>query len=1585
MSASPQRCALALAVVLASALSSAPARATRGTPEQLIPDTLPIPADHLWLGFAPFDRTVKLSGTASGSPTFTPAGGGSSSYPKIHGDRGAVFDFPSVTKPFKVKGSGTKLLPGWSTSDPSGMTLSFWYALTWGNTPNGWFPLLSLGNADATEPWRMALMLKNGVPMISLRHQSFQLFDALSVPREGYNPRVDDYGWHHIVVRVTREHCPNQDCPTLQHVGYPTQPARFSLYVDGQFRGDEVALVPIELDQVGLGDLEVDGPYSQDNYRTGPSRLESRAFIDDLQIYDMPLSDFEITTLYDWTGAAYSAQYPNAPVTSLTTMTPGLRTTPTQVGPASVPPSDLQAVGGVAGATLGATDFGRTSNGTTTFAWLRQDSYSATDSAAFYAGGTRVGLALTSDGFKLTCGSTTKTEAYPRSALGRFQLLALTTKANKATLYQDGHAVTTLDCAVPDQGAVGFELTSAADRWLAWTGSFPAQLGPGEIARRAAPGPAVWNGTVEGGTTLVDLTGHEPMDLLENASGAGTTDAAAGGRFTNDSSTADKGGIAPTTPAGFTVPADGALGMGADGDVPVTVSFEVKDPLTPTYVQNEADQLDARIPLASRDYWNWSRKVSFGVVAECRWNKHPLLTTIAIRDCWLEITAGAGIGKAGRRYKVDYPLALYAKNHVAVAWGPPRSIPPSPWTAGGAAITRREPLVAINGRLVNQKHQGETNRIIDLGEVPAIDASYDTGRDQWTFGPGTAAVFERLIAPDGDRHKTPFVIEMSDVRVYPFLHPDLETIYQYRSSRCSEAGRATINATGPFYGQYCGACEGENYTVGGTTTATRECRALVPYGEDCSVNKECEAGAACWKSRCLTTSNALCQSECAELGRVCAAEGSSFRCAGCKPGLTPNAGNTATAADWELGCSWQPQGEGGDTCSADLQCKTGWCLPAQSGTFAAGVYKGQGSQELSKSDSWGAYSITCRQNAETFAPTLYNLGWSIPRTCAFDPALGGGECQKLAVKELSKTTTAPDGTQITGVQCLDGPNGQCIPGFQKEFRVLSPQACVAALKASTQSIAGTCDVNWLNSKTNDTYLADNPRRAAMWDANTTTFDLKRLKLAILGEDSDYVSADYARLRKAGVGPLLLEYAAASAAERADFHFRYGNFLPLRKCASDFPEGTIYSPFYNGVNKQVCEPIMRANGESCPPPGTEGTGRAPWQFCESSFCDVRGSGTCTDGGPKMAASDGDAGNKGREGKESVKFGIVRVDDTRVELEKDTDHAGMGETAPGYTATLAQTHVPCILGTKFPPVDLMHIEVFIDKTQPTCAESHLIFQLLGYTFNAPRPKPLAGSCTAVEATVGTTGKVCATLASCEAPTLDNLKNLTSWVNRIPSFEYCIPVDEEGKKLPEKKKTIFAGPVPIVLQIGLTVNPCLTASFGFSDGAALAALNQSGLPQLEVVPSIGIGVEATAGLGVEEGEGGASFGASAGVKLSLTIIELSFPIRWGIQLAAGYQNGVVVPGLFKIQLYRSISIGLEFLSGWMGLYARLSLGPFAIEWTLKVFSWTGISFQAPLVAPATADLTTIDFRALLNAALAGQQAPPRPACDGSVCGGN
>ena len=1655
---------LALAVGLAAA---PPAAATLGPPEQLLPDTLPLNTERLWLSVSPLLGVPQFDGLVGDRVVFdsAPWVARKATRGKVSTLRRAGYlRFPDDVRLEVASDDGApKLLPRISTSDPSGMTVSLWYRVrrpsskialfsaggahaappagpggqkVLATVPGGhglsegslvdvagagrwsgrwravevtagtfvlegavwqaggpaygavyargrswWEPLWSLGSKSGADPWRMALVLDDGVPTVSLRHADRELFGInQATPQSGYAPYVDDFRWHHVVLRVTREQC-NGACASIVNVPEAAQPARFALYVDGAWRGEEVALAPLDLDELILGQLDVPGEtYAQPNFVPGPNRLLANMDLDDLLVFDAPLSESEIFELHRWGAAGYTQLFPTEPLANAPASASKIQSAPVALNPNTVS-SNLRALGNVGLMYIARQIYLQAleKEGYTTFAWLRLDVLGSGQVLALNAGTPQqLLLSFKPEGLAAECGGTRVTAPYPRQPFRRFQLIAITHHRESlsreyTTISQDGQVVMTLDGCAPATENTSLLFSSAADRWLAWAGHFDRALSPAELDALVAPGPRLWNAAASGATALDDRT--DAGLTVDTGFQAGRR--LDGGWFTNDSRPADQLETwlqaRASLPFGVEAKASGSLDPNG-GSAPLTVSFQVRLPKA----VDDFGGAPMRVAFARRGWTAYGlTQADFSVDAVCSLYWSGFDTP---RGCYLEIVAGAGPGQPGRRFRVNRELShkLYGlvstaadatPYRVAVAWGTERTIPADPADPASVPVTRREPLVAIDGVVVNQKHVGAPNPIADLGATPPLPSPVQ-GTPTWHFGPGFHGALLRAGAPDGDLLKPPYEVELTDLRVYGYAREDVDSLTSTdRAAGCTEGGRSF---TALPLGGYCGDCLGGYYAAGGLTAATRECRDYVAFTEECAAFTECEGGAACWKGRCLTKDQASCATECGELGRVCAAEGGSWRCAGCKSGLLRNENNYATAGDWELACSWQPTLDGGDACSDDLQCRTGWCLPAQSGNTRSEVHSGPGTQELSKSDKWGLYKITCKQNAQTFTPTLHDRPWSIPRTCAYDTATGGGTCQRLGVKTATQTTPVPDGTTVTGVRCLDGPNGQCIPGFQKTYRLLSPQACVAAMKASTQRIEGTCEVDWRNEDTNHTHLADNPRRVAMWEPNSAKFTAKTLKLALLGENADFVPADYARLRAAGAGPLLLEYTLGSREQRAALEARYGSFIPLKLCASDI--GPSASTAYYGpadANALVCEPKLQDDGATCPPPGTAGTGRAAWEFCKSGYCDERASGTCRPGGREMDQLTGKAGNKSKSGRSAVKFGIVRVDSTKVNVVENTTFA---DPKPRYTATVSQRYVPCVLGTRFPLLDIFSMDIALDRKDPDCGSEKVTARILGYKINAPKMEG-AANCSLVSTSVSADANVCFNGPSCTsspAAALDNLDQALSWSNLMPGFKVCIPADAIGVKLPEKSKTFFEAVVPIRVGIGLTLDPCINASMGFAS---------NGLPQVEVKPSIGVGVDARAGVAVGDDDGNL-FEASAGAKLSLTLANLSFPIRWLFSIDdVKRPNGTTIAGLFDMNLRRKISLELDLLSGWMGLYAELTVGPFGLDWEYPIFKWTGIFLSVDL-SDTSLGKWRLDFQAAFNAALAAGQAQNVATCNGNAC---
>lgn len=1601
------------------------AGASVGPPEQFVPDNLPIPAEHLWLGAeAGYLGLPSFYGEGAGAVVFDTTAWTQNSEAFKKGKvlppvprRGSIFAMPLQEPRLQVSVSGSHLLPQQSQSEPSGMTVSMWYRSTNHLPQDGWWPLWSLGNSAGAEPWRMALVLDDGVPAISMQHSDFELFGFESVPEQLYDPRLDTWscayncsgaGWHHIVVRVTREHCAGQTCPTVANVGYPAQPARFSLYVDGNWRGDRVGLVPLELNELIVGELDVPGEtYAQDNFESTPApHLRANMFADDIQLYDAPLSESEILELYRWGAAGYAGQFPTGPATQAAGSDTTLGAVSIGNAALGVPAADLQGIGrSTEGWVARAAQLFRdksfrlnpniwdallTGNlwleevhpfsGSTSFAWVKIDAWSSANVLEFdaFSADRGVKLAFTEAGLKARCkgnNQPSQTAPYPSSPLGRYALVSVTTSGRdgatpaSAVVRLDGHTLITLADCDPTSSSTALRFYAGPQRHIAWSGHFDQALSAHELDAFVRPGPRLWNGTAGGfsytGEALRDFLGDGEWSLFPSEK------TGYGGWFTNDARAASETAF-PEFPLGVDAPAEGPLHPD-DGLAPLTVAFSVT---LPRFLDGNVVKT-YRARLAERAWehpWALGNTADFQVTAECAFSTPP--------GCYLEIVAGVGKSRKGKRFRVNHKLedtiklpgqGYEAKTfHVAVAWGRDRLIPPNPAT-GGTSITRKEPWVAIDGKLINQRHQGAPNPIQELGEVPA--AGWPTSKTStiWSFGPGYTGNLLRVAAAADSPAATPHLVGLHDLRVYSYVREDLEAIATGgRSATCSELDRNYASGPTQAHGGYCTDCTGASYEIGGTTLASRECRGLVPFTEACSAKNECEAGAQCWKGRCLTPTQSACESECGDLGRVCVAEGSSWRCGGCKAGLLRNANNQGTANDWELACSWQPTKESGELCASDAECYSGWCVPAESGSHDVKVSRGYSTYTSTKTDSeWNcAHDAKCTKTLERFTPTLSSANWSIPAYCAWDQAVGPGMCtERLTVKE-EKTLTTPDGQTLTSVRCKDGPNGQCLAGTTKRFRVLKPQACVAALKGAVQTHDGSCD-RWYNGwkvtceTTDYTSVGDSDRRTAMWHTDPSTFNLKVLKRAILGVNADYTSSDYAALIKAGVGPLLLEYAASDSGRKAQLAAKYGQFLPLRNCAADWPGVGTGTAYNNGTNTVVCEPVLQEDGATCPPPATVGSGRAAWEFCESLYCDTRDTGTCRPGGREKKEADGEAGNKQAKGKSDVKFGIVRVDDTRVDIKQ---RPSKPNESPRYTADVSQVHVPCVLGTKFPPIDLMSLSMHLDRTNPQCATERFSARIMGYQLNTPKPDAVGVSCTVLSVNIGSSG-IC-TKVPCDPPTADHLQNVASWTNFLPNFKICLPLDEIGVKLPEKAKTFFEAVVPIRVSIGLTLDPCVEAAFGFAT---------NGTPQLEVKPGIAVGVEAKAGIGGGD-DGGGSFEASAGAKIALTLIHLRFPIRWLFTLSDVFKAGQHILGLFDLKLVRKISMEIEVLSGWGGLYADLNLGPFGVSWEFPLFKWIGLLFSVDL-SEVPLGSWRLDFQAQFAAALAAGQ-KPKPACDGNQC---
>lgn len=153
---------------------------------------------------------------------------------------------------------------------------------------------------------------------------------------------------------------------------------------------------------------------------------------------------------------------------------------------------------------------------------------------------------------------------------------------------------------------------------------------------------------------------------------------------------------------------------------------------------------------------------------------------------------------------------------------------------------------------------------------------------------------------------------------------------------------------------------------------------------------------------------------------------------------------------------------------------------------------------------------------------------------------------------------------------------------------------------------------------------------------------------------------------------------------------------------------------------------------------------------------------------------------------------------------------------------------------------------------------------------------------------------------------------------SMDYGVNVSYE-KEFWSKSKTFVVGVVPVA------VTASATGTLGMS-------LTYNGA--LVLTPSADLSASVQAGVGV----GSDAAGASAGVRGSLTLINLGLPVSLKI-FTSGGQTKFTVSG----------DLTLETLSGSLALYAEAYVKVFGIkvgvDWSYKLFSWTGLSFTKNL----------------------------------------
>ncbi len=1542
----------------------------------------------------------------------------------------------------------------------NGMTVAFWYRFPAAVNPvAGTNPLVVFTDPFPNPTARQfALVLVDGRPTIHVTdvEDSLALSTLTSTKDTAGLGTVADGKWHHIALRLARPGCTEASCPNQELV-------LTTLWVDEEVREERYLKLSLDKRILNIGEMAVhtsafeQARYTlksgaeQNNLATvgGAKVLNTVANIKDLVVYDAALARDQVARHANSMRLGLRWQLPN-----VDPRRHGFWKSPTNekaLDTARPPLSEFGEMAGSVGA-IGIVGAPGTGAGEQSVGWLNPLRHLKDYTLAFWVdlassdhtllswahfsttvlGAQDWTLARVGKSLVLTClGNNATVEVPLSSPLPGPELITVTfSPTGDLQLGYNLFFSPLLPCAVVSEGAPKvFEAEQSASllwsaplnpatgagrlRWMVLLDRFRS---PPEVAELASPGASLsFPGSVapfnESGSLDVEDTAQLiPLELI------GATPA---GPYTNGLWTSghEMAGRMRAVGAVVDLPEDAPPHLLAgldvlDADPPLETFGDHSAAASLTVSQWLFDPSKTTIPLVSRidgDGVNGDAQPPFNVDFAVR------LVKCDGSLCSLEIeTRGASPNVPNQIWSVDYRFRVDTGNPVRIGVSWPFTKPllnPAYCTPAGELlgkpVARREPLVAINGLILNRETSCETNHIRASGWGYAGPIAGDS----WAFGD-----------PDGGGAANNGLYLLSSLRAYGRPVDDIAfdgarasdpvpySAFSKESpvslaDRCEAEGR-TLKTLGDT--SFCGDCAPGSIALGGIpgTDTHMECSRRARVGERCARDSDCASGP------CLASSDATipggfcgvsnptdganwCQ---VVLGRKYAA--ATQGCGDCLPyhypeGF-PESQMTATPVDPgspEIACTWRPRKRALETCSENWECDSGRCIAGFDDGAIEQVSVSRSTQSIMVYDTSPSSCCTLDSryacghvSGVRITNTAITYSSKKSNRCA---ARTQAECTAEPVSRKVAATVVgylPSFSQVDAYQCgtpnshapSAGANG-CMPNYTPQNLVLDGAGCQKLMEVTDDEtfpcntkcggfLDLECRENGGGGKTSNRYnLA--------WSTTLTLAQLKELLGAPKNSDGSYTyrpNPDYAWLLKQGAGPLLIAYLGADPAEKQKLEAEYGQFLPLANCATGWPTAAPADSVYvNGTNLPTCLPERQADGAPCPPANVSSMSTDAW--CYSNYCS-REDKTCRRGDNPLQEFGGNGGKKGDKGKAGVSFGLVRLDDLVV---NGTPSSGGAQKA-NIAGQMGQSYVAFMLGQ---PVSLpgsggslLTTDVDFDKTQDAagCSKNTARAVLLG--MDIPLPKANAavqtgfstpfGGCTAVTGLANCDEAQ----AECSFSPEEGLESLLDSFLSKAAVGFCLPIaTKQGVNILEQfelRKSFKEFLVPVVVTVGPTFDMCVSFAF------ALDA--EEGMPQFEVKPSVGVGVEAKAGVG--DGETGA-YEVSAGVRIALTIVDMAFPATFGLRLEEITECAVPpCTGLSHLDVVIKLGMELTLLSGEMGVYAALTLGLLSFEWTFNFFEWTGIKLSFDLAEIPVFE-TILDFAKKRDPT---RSSPGRTQCD-------
>ncbi len=563
--------------------------------------------------------------------------------------------------------------------------------------------------------------------------------------------------------------------------------------------------------------------------------------------------------------------------------------------------------------------------------------------------------------------------------------------------------------------------------------------------------------------------------------------------------------------------------------------------------------------------------------------------------------------------------------------------------------------------------------------------------------------------------------------------------------------------------------------------------------------------------------------------------------------------------------------------------------------------------------------------------------------CTSDDACISGLCR------VNDTPTFDGGTQ-GGKVCAFASAGACKSRFHRSAVAIQ----TGSMTGQTVYKCGGCDDEVFNGAPlwHESYTLMTPAACETGSTGATStdssgtktweycFDHGNVSLAclatiMLGITGAPGSSDIAKLRTDGIGPMLINAMQNNS-------FPGGKQLPFCYCGKCPSETNTANAFHNAAyNYPICVGNQFPNGTTCPPPGVTVAAGEESSFCESGYC-ARDTHQCEIGVTRVEDTRNADRNDAQESKHSSDYGPLTMTQTNratLEVRKAPGSAASAQAAAKRTYSLgaSASHSASIFGSG--AVELVSLDMSVNGKMDD-KEASYVPHLFLFGLEQPKVTSLVppSSCNGNNWVDGELQSTENCSVAMDTATLT--PTVPTATICPPVFKGCEPVEGVPNWAAGPtciKRTTFVGPVPVSVEASAFMDVCVEIG--------VAIDSDTFEPAFKAGPTVDIGVEVKGGAGVDEG-----ITLFAGVKASLSLLKLGFPITWALKVEQVLDsNNTMVEGMFKVKYSREISAEMTILQLTLSLFAEAGLGWFKVEMEYPLFDEPGVSTSRSLGSAA------------------------------------